>query len=176
MAFVDKRVQLFTNYSLATPANQYLVASNDVDLGATPVLRGQATSGCYLVVAVVQNVTTSDSIGDPVQLQLQSSDLPAGQGAVAVHWNASNVDFTDPGTGNRGAGTGPLTAGGLFAGRTFVVPLPPKAEYRRYLQVVIATDIFGGDVFVSGVINAYLTTTPYFTGSDLMPQGFSAKV
>lgn len=170
MAFVDKRVQLFTNYSLATPPSQYLVSSDDVDLGPTPVLRGQALSGCYLVVAVVASVETSGGVGDSIQLQLQSSDLPGGEGAVEVHWNASNVDFSG------GVGSGPLTSGGMFAGRTFVVPLPPKAEYRRYLQVVTATDILMGVVFTQGVLNAYVTTTPYFTGSDLMPQGFSARV
>lgn len=169
MAFVDKRVQLASNKALTGNALDWLARSDDVDLGPTPGLRGQATEGCYLVITIRSAVTTSNDPGDIVLVELASTVLPSGAGAKYVHWSAGNLDLASA------LNTGP-SAAALAEGWTYVVPLSPKASYFRYLSVLFAVNAVAGVSFTGGAFDAYITTTPPYSSLDLMPQGFSAKV
>lgn len=169
MAFVDKRVQLANQKLVSGNPLNWLARSDDVDLGPTPGLRGQAVQGCYLVICIRTPVTTSSDPGDIVLIELASHEQPNGVGAKYVHWTAGNLDFG-------GALSSGPTAASLAAGWQYVIPLSQKATYFRYLSVSFAVDALNGVAFESGAFDAYITTTAPFTGADLMPQGFTAKV
>lgn len=169
MAFVDKRTQLANNQQLATS----VVTSDSVDLGVTPALRGQAVSGCYLVITFTSPVSTAGGASSRVQIELSSSEQTAGQGAKYVHWTTGNLDF---GISPASPTSSTVLASYLTTGRMFVVPLPHKATYYRYLQVLLAVDALSDDAFESGAFSAYITTVPPYSSDDLMPDGFNAVV
>jgi len=166
MAFVDKRVQLAANLQVNSGALAYAVGSDVVDLGPTPSLRGQAVEGCYLVISIRSQISTTDP-GDTVLIELVTTDQPAG-GNKIVHWSAGNLDLA--GVANFGPVASSLTPGWMY-----VVPLSHKAMYLRYMSVGMIVNA-ATSTFESGSFDAYITTTPPYSSLDLMPQGFSAKV
>lgn len=166
MAFVDKRVQLANNLSVTAGAAPYAIGSDVIDLGLTPALRGQAVEGCYLVISVRSQISTTDP-NDTVLIELVTTSESAG-GSKIVHWSAGNLDLANI------ANFGP-TASSLVPGWMYVVPLSHKATYLRYLAVGMVVNATSS-VFESGSFDAYITSTPPFSSVDLMPQGFNAKV
>ncbi len=116
-----------------------------IDLGSSPAARVAAAQGQYLVVEVVTAFTADG--GDPAThgtFHLESDTVNDLSSSPTVHWRSPAIAIAT-----------------LVAGyRVCSLPLPAKADYKRFIGMRIISSGGTPGLFGDGTLTAYLSADP----------------
>lgn len=144
---LDEYTEFCENFDLDQETGTYL-ATNQIDLGASPTLKDIGNGQPVYLVCTVTEAFTDGGDSATLNIRLRSDD------SATIHATTSTAHFE----------SGTMLKAALTLGKKFAFQLPLQATYERYLGLQFVVGTAGFD---TGMITAGLSLDP--TGWVALP-------